>query len=93
MLTNTSESIPSPNSELRGWRLLSRAFRHRKTAVMLGLGFGSGLPYTLLIGTMNAWLGAERIALSTIGILSWIGLTYSFKFIWSPVIDNIALPV
>jgi hypothetical protein len=42
---------------------------------MLVFGFAAGLPYTLLIGTLNAWLGAWEIDLATIGVvLSWIGL-------------------
>ncbi|MDE2405991.1 MAG: hypothetical protein KGM17_15075 [Sphingomonadales bacterium] len=59
---------------------------------MLGFGFSSGLPYALLIGTLNAWLGEVKINLATIGVLSWIGLSYSFKFLWSPLVDRLALP-
>jgi PAT family beta-lactamase induction signal transducer AmpG len=77
----------------KGWKLLRTALRSRKTAVMLALGFGAGLPYTLLIGTLNAWLGEEKVNLATIGILSWIGLAYAFKFLWSPAVDTLRLPV
>ena len=59
---------------------------------MLAFGFSSGLPFALLIGTLNAWLGEVKINLATIGVLSWIGLTYSFKFLWSPVVDRVELP-
>src|SRR5262245_54226763 len=59
---------------------------------MLGFGFSSGLPFALLIGTLNAWLGEANINLATIGVLSWIGLSYSFKFLWSPVVDRFRLP-
>ncbi|MCH7629434.1 MAG: MFS transporter [Proteobacteria bacterium] len=59
---------------------------------MLGFGFSSGLPYALLIGTLNAWLGEEKVDLATIGVLSWIGLSYSFKFLWSPLVDRLPLP-
>lgn len=78
--------------KLKGWRLIKVALRNRKTAVMLAFGFGAGLPYTLLIGTLNAWLGEEKVNLATIGILSWIGLAYAFKFLWSPVVDSLRLP-
>jgi PAT family beta-lactamase induction signal transducer AmpG len=77
----------------RGWRLLARALRNRKTAVMLVLGFAAGLPYTLLLGTLNAWLAEARVDLTTIGILSWIGLAYSFKFLWSPLVDRVRPPL
>jgi PAT family beta-lactamase induction signal transducer AmpG len=79
--------------KLKGWKLLSTALKSRKTAVMLAFGFGAGLPYTLLIGTLNAWLGQWKIDLATIGVLSWIGLAYAFKFLWSPLVDRIRLPV
>ncbi|MBC2667396.1 MFS transporter [Novosphingobium flavum] len=59
---------------------------------MLAFGFSSGLPYALLIGTLNAWLGEVGVKLATIGVLSWIGLSYSFKFLWSPLVDRLPLP-
>ncbi len=77
----------------KGWRLLKAALQTRKSSTMLAFGFSSGLPYALLIGTLNAWLGEAKINLATIGVLSWIGLSYSFKFLWSPVVDRLRLPV
>ena len=76
----------------KGLRLLRTAMGNRKTAIMLVFGFSAGLPYTLLIGTLNAWLGEWEINLATIGVLSWIGLAYAFKFLWSPLVDRIRLP-
>ena len=76
----------------KGLRLLGTALRNRNTAIMLVFGFAAGLPYTLLIGTLNAWLGEWEIDLATIGVLSWIGLAYAFKFLWSPLVDRVRLP-
>jgi PAT family beta-lactamase induction signal transducer AmpG len=76
----------------KGMRLLRTALGNRKTAIMLIFGFAAGLPYTLLIGTLNAWLGEWEIDLATIGVLSWIGLAYAFKFLWSPLVDRVRLP-
>jgi PAT family beta-lactamase induction signal transducer AmpG len=76
----------------KGFRLLAVALGSRKSASMLALGFSSGLPYALLIGTLNAWLGDVKVDLATIGVLSWIGLAYAFKFLWSPVVDRLVLP-
>jgi PAT family beta-lactamase induction signal transducer AmpG len=76
----------------KGLRLLRTALGNRKTAIMLVFGFAAGLPYTLLIGTLNAWLGEWQIDLATIGVLSWIGLAYAFKFLWSPLVDQVRLP-
>ena len=56
----------------KGLRLLKTALANRKTAIMLVFGFAAGLPYTLLIGTLNAWLGEWQIDLATIGVLSWL---------------------
>ena len=79
--------------QLKGWALLRTSLRNRKTAIMLVFGFSAGLPYTLLIGTLNAWLGEWEINLATIGVLSWIGLAYAFKFLWSPLVDRVKLPM
>ena len=76
----------------KGFKLLRIAFRSRKSATMLAFGFSSGLPYALLVGTLTAWLGEVGVKLATIGIFSWIGLSYSFKFLWSPVVDRLRLP-
>lgn len=76
-----------------GLKLLRAALSNRKTGAMLVLGLASGLPFVLLIGTLNAWLAELKITLATIGVLSWIGLAYAFKFLWSPIVDRIRLPV
>ena len=90
-MTSTATADGKP-ARPKGWALLKLALRARKSACMLGFGFSSGLPYALLIGTVNAWLGEEKIKLATIGVLSWIGLAYSFKFLWSPLVDRMKLP-
>jgi len=77
----------------KGLKLLRAALATRKSSTMLAFGFSSGLPFALLIGTLNAWLGEVGVNLATIGVLSWIGLSYSFKFLWSPVVDRFKLPL
>src|SRR3954452_1751759 len=77
----------------KGWRLLRAALSTRKSATMLAFGFSSGLPFALLVGTLNAWLGEVGVNLATIGVLSWIGLAYAFKFLWSPMVDRLPLPL
>jgi PAT family beta-lactamase induction signal transducer AmpG len=77
----------------KGWKLLKAAVANQKSATMLGFGFSSGLPFALLIGTLTAWLGDAKVNLATIGVLSWAGLAYSFKFLWSPVVDRAKLPL
>ncbi|MDZ4738558.1 MAG: beta-lactamase induction signal transducer [Alphaproteobacteria bacterium] len=60
---------------------------NRKTVSMIALGFSAGLPFALLTGTINAWFSAAQVDLATIGVLSWIGLAYAFKFLWSPGVN------
>jgi PAT family beta-lactamase induction signal transducer AmpG len=64
----------------------------RKTGAMFVLGFAAGLPYALITGTLNAWFTNENIDVKTIGVFSWIGVLYAFKFLWSPAIDKAPTP-
>lgn len=64
----------------------------RKTGAMFVLGFAAGLPYALITGTLNAWFTNENIDIKTIGVFSWIGVLYAFKFLWSPAIDKAPAP-
>ena len=59
---------------------------------MLPLGFSSGLPLALTAGTLQAWLTVDGVDLRTIGIFSLVGLPYTLKFFWSPVMDRYAPP-
>src|SRR5438874_283684 len=63
-----------------------------KVAVMLMLGFSSGLPFFLTGNTLGYWLRDEGTALSAIGFLSWVGLAYSLKFLWAPLVDRLDAP-
>ncbi len=64
-----------------------------KVAVMLVLGFSSGLPFLLTGNTLGYWLREEGTTLQAIGFLSWVGLAYSLKFLWAPVVDRIDAPL
>ena len=77
----------------KGFKLLAAALSTRKSASMLAFAFSSGLHFALLVGTLTAWLGEVKVNLATIGVLSWVGLTYAFKFLWSPLVDRLELPV
>jgi PAT family beta-lactamase induction signal transducer AmpG len=68
------------------------ALLQRRLAVMLPLGFISGLPLALTAGTLQAWLTAEGVDLKTIGIFTLVGLPYTLKFMWAPLIDRIVPP-
>ena len=71
---------------------LSRAAALRRLAVVLVLGFASGLPLALTGQAMQAWLSMEGMDVATIGFLSLVGLPYTFKFLWAPLMDRFDLP-
>src|ERR1700730_7761110 len=64
-----------------------------KTLAMLLLGFSSGLPFFLVGNTFGYWLRDEHTSLTAIGFLSWVGIAYSLKFLWAPVMDRVDLPL
>ncbi|GJD47974.1 Anhydromuropeptide permease [Methylobacterium crusticola] len=65
----------------------------RRMALMLVLGFGAGLPILLVFATLSAWLRTAGIERSSIGLLSYVSLAYTLKFLWAPVIDRFDVPV
>src|SRR5438552_17768750 len=75
--------MPSPYLEV---------FRSRRLAVILLLGFSSGLPLALTGGTLQAWMTVEGIDLSTIGVFTLVGLPYTWKVLWAPTMDRFVPP-
>ncbi|MGC4028978.1 MAG: MFS transporter [Steroidobacteraceae bacterium] len=77
----------------RGWGRAILVYRQPRMAASLALGFACGLPFMLVFQTLSAWLRQEQIERATIGMLAWVGLLYSIKFLWAPVVDRLELPV
>ncbi len=75
------------------WRNVLRNLRQPKVLVMLLLGFSSGIPIYLVGNTLGFWMRENGIELSTIGFLSWVGLAYSLKFLWAPLVDKADAPL
>ena len=67
-------------------------FIKKETLKMLLLGFSSGLPILLIFSTLSVWLFKAGIDRSTITLFSWVGFTYAFKYLWSPIVDNFKIP-
>lgn len=89
-MTNAAATpVAKRKSALPPWSVI---LSNRKTAAMLIFGFSAGLPNVLVIGTLTAWFTAAKVDLSTIGVFSWVGLAYAFKFLWSPLL-NTTFPV
>ncbi|MGZ3743441.1 MAG: AmpG family muropeptide MFS transporter [Pseudobdellovibrionaceae bacterium] len=70
--------------------LLKEIFSKNMLIVFL-LGFSSGLPLLLTGGTLKTWLAREQVDISTIGYFGWVGLAYSLKFVWAPLLDRFTL--
>lgn len=64
-----------------------------KVGVMLALGFASGLPFLLTGNTFGFWLRDAGTSLTAIGFLSWVGLAYSLKLLWAPLVDRVDAPI
>lgn len=60
----------------------------RQLLVMAGYGFVSGLPLPLSGFTFRLWLSDSGAGLALVGLTAWIGLAYSLKFLWAPVLDQ-----
>ena len=83
---------PSPEPARAGWRAALAIYSRPRVMAMALLGFSAGLPFLLVFSTLSAWLRDEGVSRSVIGFFSWVGVTYSIKVFWAPVIDRLPLP-
>lgn len=73
------------------WIETFRIYTHPRVVAMAFLGFSAGLPFLLVFSTLTAWLTEGEVSRSTIGFFAWIGITYSIKVLWAPIIDSVSL--
>ena len=78
---------------MRGYNDIIKVFTSRNISVLLFLGFSSGLPLVLTSGTLQAWMAVAGVDLRAIGIFSLVGLPYTLKFLWSPLMDRYVPPL
>ena len=71
---------------------LSQVLRDPRLALMLALGFSSGLPFLLIFSTQSVWLRETGVSRSAIGLMSYAALAFAFKFAWAPIIDRFDPP-
>jgi PAT family beta-lactamase induction signal transducer AmpG len=71
---------------------LSQVLRDPRLALMLALGFSSGLPFLLIFSTQSVWLREAGVSRSAIGLMSYAALAFAFKFAWAPIIDRFDPP-
>lgn len=67
-------------------------YGRRHVLGLLGLGFSSGLPLALTGSTLQAWMMSEKVHIRLIGLFSLVGLPYTIKMVWAPVMDRFAAP-
>ena len=84
-MTDTAAAPPATPT----WR---EALFNRRMLICVFTGFSSGLPLYLLINLLPAWLRSEHVDLKSIGLFALIQLPYTWKFLWSPLLDRYAFP-
>ena len=75
------------------WRNAIAAYTNRRVLQVLALGFASGLPLLLTYSTLQAWLATVGVRRATLGAIALVGTSYSFKFVWAPLIDRVPPPL
>jgi len=74
------------------WRQLLKVIVSRRMLVALAMGFVCGLPLLLTISVLQAWMKDAGVDLSVIGMMALVGLPYTLKFLWAPIMDRFTLP-
>jgi MFS transporter, PAT family, beta-lactamase induction signal transducer AmpG len=94
-MNDTTSPATSSATEVKklGWLAALHVYLEPASWRMLCLGFSAGLPLLLVLGTLSFRLREAGIDRSTIGFLSWVGLAYGFKWVWSPLVDRLPLPL
>jgi len=89
-MTDTRTPNTDENNEVqRSWMEILFT---RKMLACIFLGFTSGMPLYVLVSLVPAWLRSENVDLATIGLFALVGLPYTWKFVWSPLMDRYKLP-
>ena len=92
MLESPPASAQTPPPSV-SWLDTLKVYLEPASLRMLALGFSAGLPLALVFGTFFFWLSEAGIDRATIGFLSWVGLAYTFKWAWSPLVDRLPIPL
>lgn len=93
MSEESSAATAASSPSRRSWAATLKVYAEPASLRMLVLGFSAGLPLLLVLGTLSFWLREAGINRTTIGYLSWVALAYAFKWMWSPLVDRMPLPL
>jgi MFS transporter, PAT family, beta-lactamase induction signal transducer AmpG len=89
----TENTLAASKPPTRSWAQTFKVYVEPPTLRMLLLGFSAGLPLLLVLGTLSYRLREAGLDRTTIGFLSWVGLAYGFKWVWSPLVDRLSIPL
>ncbi len=78
---------------MKDWLTSLRVYRQPRLLAILFMGFASGLPLALTGATLTFWLAEEKVSRAAIGLFALVSLSYAYKFLWSPIIDRIPIPL
>ncbi|MDP2548544.1 MULTISPECIES: AmpG family muropeptide MFS transporter [unclassified Oceanobacter] len=87
------DSATTSTSFFGWWRDARKIYTRKPVLAIALLGFGAGLPFLLVFSTLTAWLRDAEVERTTIGFFAWIGMTYSIKVFWAPVVDRVSIPL
>ena len=94
MTESSVTPVSEPGTPPRpSWADTLRAYLEPASLRMFALGFSAGLPLLLVLGTLSFRLREAGLDRTTIGYLSWVGLAYGFKWVWSPLVDRLPIPL
>lgn len=77
----------------KDWWSAIAAYLTPRMLIILAMGFASGLPLLLTLSTLSYWLSKVGVDKTTIGLFALVGTPYTFKFVWSPIMDQVPLPI
>jgi PAT family beta-lactamase induction signal transducer AmpG len=77
----------------KDWWSAIAAYLTPRMLIILAMGFASGLPLLLTLSTLSYWLSTVGLSLTSIGLFALVGTPYTFKFLWSPIMDQVPLPI
>lgn len=78
---------------IRAWLDSISVYLERRVLSLLFFGFSSGLPLLLVYSTLSAWLKEVGVSKTAIGFVSLVGTAYALKFLWSPLVDKLPVPI
>lgn len=84
---------PGPRPAGSGWLTALAVYREPRLVIIFLMGFASGLPLALTGATLAIWLTELGLSLTSIGLFAALGVPYTVKFVWSPLIDRVSIPV